>query len=74
MTQLDRIISGIDTIENALTLKSSYSDEINDLDQIASDLSVMRYIGAPRWKINDAISRINQIKKWMRDEEAAAQW
>ena len=72
MTQLDRIISGIDAIEDSLTLKTDYTDEKGCLDNIYSDLSVMATTGAPRWKVNDAKSRIRRIKEWMTSEEAAA--
>lgn len=70
MTQLDRIISGIDRIESGLTLKASYADEKQQLDQINSDLSVMRTMNAPLWKVNDARKRIRDIIEWMNEEEA----
>ena len=72
MTQLDNIIHRIDIIEDGLTLKASYKEEKEDLDQIHSDLSVMRYLGAPLWKVNDAKKRIQQIIQWMDEEEKAA--
>ena len=72
MTQLERIISGIDKIENDLTLKADYAEEKEMLDQINSDLSVMARLGAPRWKVNDAKDRIHRIKEWMNEEESAA--
>ena len=70
MTQLDIIIAGIDSIENGLTLKSSYETEKQELEQINSDLSVMAHCGSPRWKINDAKQRITHIKEWIDAEEA----
>lgn len=72
MTQLDRIIGGIDAIESGLTLKANYADEKTHLDNIYSDLSVMATMGAPRWKINDAKNRIRRIVDWMNEEEKAA--
>lgn len=72
MTQLDRIISGIDAIEDGLTLKADYTDEKVHLDNIYSDLSVMATMGAPRWKVNDAKNRIRHLTAWMNEEEAAA--
>jgi hypothetical protein len=72
MTQLDRIISDIDAIEDGLTLKADYTDEKARLDNIYSDLSVMATMGAPRWKVNDAKNRIRHITDWMDEEEAAA--
>ena len=72
MTQIDRIIGGIDAIESGLTLKANYADEKTHLDNIYSDLSVMATMGAPRWKVNDAKTRIRRIKDWMKEEEAHA--
>jgi hypothetical protein len=72
MTQLDRMINGIDAIENSLTLKADYTDEKRRLDNIYGDLSVMATMGAPRWKVNDAKNRIRHITEWMNEEEAAA--
>ena len=72
MKQIDRIISGIDAIENGLTLKANYTDEKTHLDNIYSDLSVMATMGAPRWKVNDAKNRIRRMVEWMNEEEAAA--
>ena len=66
---LKNIESHIDALENGLTLKKSYTDELQELDQFKSDVMYVRYFGTST-KANDLLKRINHIRNWMNEEIA----
>ena len=66
---LKNIESHIDALENGLTLKKSYTDELQELDQFTSDVMYVRHFGTST-KANDLLKRINHIRNWMNEEIA----
>ena len=64
---LENIKSHIDALENGLTLKNSYTDELQELDQFESDIMYVRYFGTST-KANDLLTRVNHIKNWIKEE------
>jgi hypothetical protein len=68
---LEKVFLGI---ENDLTLKSDYTNEIEAIDGIESDLGVLRYHcggGENRKRINYLYDHINRLKKWIGDRTSA---
>ena len=64
---LRNIETHIDALENGLTLKKSYTDELQELDQFESDIMNVRYFGTST-KANDLLRRINHISSWIKEE------
>ena len=64
---LKNIESHTDALENGLTLKKSYANELQELDQIESNIMTVRYFGTST-KANDLLKRINNIKTWIKEE------
>ena len=63
----------IQGIEDNLTLKNDYTDELNYLDVIESEIPVYRRLGTPVWKAQEARERINKIREWIAQELAHKQ-
>jgi hypothetical protein len=55
-------------LENALTLKSDYSEELEELAGFEGDLKVLRHLGTPVWKITDLRAEINRVREWIKQE------
>lgn len=68
---IENIERSINAIDNGMTLKSDYSDELEVLDNIESNISVMRHLGTPVWKCKDLSDHINHLRAWIHEEEAA---
>lgn len=64
---LKNIETHIDALENELTLKKSYKEELTELDQIESNIMTVGYFGT-NIKANDLLKRVEHIKTWIKEE------
>ena len=65
------IKKAIEELESNLTLKSDYTEELEQLSQYEGDLPVLRSLGTPVWKIQEAREHINRIREWIKQEITA---
>lgn len=72
MTLYENLKRRIQYIEDNMTLKDDYSEELEALDEIKSDISVGRYLNnfSPNMAA-DLLKRIEQIRNWILEEQAA---
>lgn len=68
MTLSEKLMNRIQSLNDNLTLKDDYSDELEELDSVESDASVARYMGAPVWKIQDILKEIKNTRAWIKEE------
>lgn len=68
MSLIENAEHRIQSISDNMTIKSDYSEELDKLNGIESDLSVMRFYGAPAWRVSDAKNEIKRIKNWISEE------
>jgi hypothetical protein len=59
-------------LDDGITLKAEYAQELAALDQLESDLAVLRSLGRLQtWEHRAANSHIARIRAWIRAELAA---
>lgn len=66
-TILKNIETHIDALENELTLKKSYNEELMELDQFESDIMTVTHFGTSV-TANNLIKRIKHIRNWINEE------
>ncbi len=72
MTLYENLRNRIQYIDDNITLKSDYSEELEALDGIKSDISVGRYLNAFSPQMADILlKRIEHIINWILEEQAA---
>lgn len=67
---IENLKRAVQEIEDGLTLKSDYTEELQMLKGIESDIAVLATLGTPRWKCNDLREKINHIREWIKQETA----
>jgi len=55
-------------IEDCMTLKNNYDEELVALETIESEIPVYRRLGTPVWKAEEARKRIKNIREWIAQE------
>ena len=68
MLTLKKRIQGI---EDGLTLKGDYRDELEALDVIEQEIPVYRHLGTPVWEAQEAKAEIARVRAWIHEELAA---
>ena len=69
MTNLiDKILNYIQALDDEMTLKSDYTEELEELDQLENSLKVARTYNAPVWKVENGKKQIKQIREWINAE------
>lgn len=61
----------VQRIQDEMVLKDNYDKELEELQQIESDMSVFRSMGVPVWKCVNLREEINQIRNWIKEELAS---
>lgn len=69
-TRIENLQRAVQEIEDSLTLKSDYTEELEWLKGIEGDIAVFRRLGTPVWKCNDLREKINHIRAWINQETA----
>lgn len=64
----ENIILSVENLENNLTFKNDYTDELSKLDTLESDAKTLRYQGVENWKINELLRVIERIRDWIYQE------
>jgi hypothetical protein len=72
VASIENLNAALQAIEDDLVLKSNYSEELEMLNAIESDIAVFRYLGTPVWKCTDLRDKIKSVREWMIEEMARA--
>jgi len=70
MTLAENIEKRIQHLEDNMTLKVDYSEELEELNGIESDIAVAKYMNGNRFKLNESLKNVNRIRTWIKEETA----
>jgi hypothetical protein len=62
------LLDRIQDVEDNLTLKDNYNNELEYLMVIEQEIPVYRRLGTPVWKAEEAKARIKHIRGWIDQE------
>lgn len=62
------LLNRVQTIEDCMTLKNDYSQELEILEVIEQEIPVYRHLGTPVWKAEEAKERIKKVREWITQE------
>ena len=62
------LIDRVQAIEDCMTLKNDYNEELEALKTIELEIPVYRRLGTPVWKAQEAIKRIKEVREWIAQE------
>jgi hypothetical protein len=67
---IENLIKYLEYIENNLTLKKDYSEEIEKVLSIKDDIKTLSYHqwNTPKYKINQANEKADHLLNWLREE------
>lgn len=70
---IENIIAGIQCIEDNLTLKKDYTEELEMLKSMKDSIETLSHHqwNTPRWKIIQANEKADNVIKWMMEEMGA---
>lgn len=71
MVYIDNLMNALQQIEDTLTLKKDYSEEIEHIKGIKGDIKTLSgyHWNTPKWKIQQANEKADSIIKWMEEEQ-----
>lgn len=64
----ENLQKAVQAIADNMTLKSDYSEELEQLDAIEGDIAVFRTLGTPVWKCVTLRKQIQEIRDWIKEE------
>lgn len=67
---IDNLIKALQRIEDNMTLKNDYSEEIEQIKTIKDSIEVLSHHqwNTPKWKIQDANKKADAIIEWIEAE------
>lgn len=67
---IDNLINALQSIEDNVTLKKDYTEEIEQIKGIKGDIKTLSgfHWNTPKWKIQQANEKADNILKWMTEE------
>jgi len=67
---IDNLINALQQMEDDLVLKKDYTEEIEIINGIKSDIKTLSgyHWNTPKWKIIQANEKADNIINWMREE------
>jgi predicted patatin/cPLA2 family phospholipase len=71
MVTIEMVAKNLQNLEDGLTLKTDYTDEKEELDQIENNAAVLRFFNAPAWKVADIKREAKRLRKWIKEEESS---
>lgn len=67
---IDNLLRNLQQLEDDLTLKKDYTEEIEIIKGIKGDIKTLsgHHWNTPKYKIQDANEKANKIIEWMQEE------
>lgn len=62
------LLDRIQDVEDNITLKDNYDNELEYLIVIEQEIPVYRRLGTPVWKAEEAKERIKNVREWIAQE------